>query len=457
MALETGTVLGPYQILSGLGAGGMGEVYRARDSRLNRDVALKVLRGSTVRDADSRRRFVHEATAAGALNHPNIVAVYDVNLEGDNPYIVTELVEGDSLRKMIQRGAVPVRRLLDIAVQVADGMAAAHQAQIVHRDLKPENILLNRDGRAKIADFGLAKSLGPLTEATSEASVTASMSALGVVMGTVEYMSPEQASGNPLDTRSDIFSFGLILYEMVNGSAPFKRRSKVETLEAIINAEAPELNADLPISLRWCIERCVAKEPQNRYNSTLDLYHELRTIREHYSEASGTFSGPVPKRRLQEAPSKAARTVVLAGVVLGAFLIGALASAVWMAPKGADLSAIRYTPLATGTEQEEWPAWAPQGGVMAYDAVIDGRAQIFTRSLQSPVAVQITHSPVSCDRPAWSADGRQIYIRSRGGVWMVGAAGGDPKPVVQDAEAFAISPDGNTLAIVRRKKNAKGI
>src|SRR5690349_18783468 len=146
MALETGTVLGPYQILSGLGAGGMGEVYRARDSRLNRDVALKVLRGSTVRDADSRRRFVHEATAAGALNHPNIVAVYDVNLEGDNPYIVTELVEGDSLRKVIQRGAVPVRRLLDIAVQVADGMAAAHQAQIVHRDLKPENILLNRDG-----------------------------------------------------------------------------------------------------------------------------------------------------------------------------------------------------------------------------------------------------------------------------------------------------------------------
>src|SRR6266568_2451217 len=192
MALEIGTVLGPYKIVSGLGAGGMGEVYRARDSRLGRDVALKVLRGTTVRDPDSRRRFAHEANAAGALNHPNIVAVFDVHLEGENPFIVTELVEGDSLRKMIDRGPVPVRKMLDIAVQVADGMAAAHQASIVHRDLKPENILLTREGRVKIVDFGLAKSLAPITESGSEASPTVSMSAVGVVMGTVDYMSPEQ-------------------------------------------------------------------------------------------------------------------------------------------------------------------------------------------------------------------------------------------------------------------------
>ena len=196
MSLEIGTVLGPYQIISELGYGGMGEVYRARDTRLGRDVALKVLHGATIRDADSRRRFAHEANAAGALNHPNIVAVFDVNLDVENPYIVTELVEGESLRKLLDRGPVPLRKLVDIAVQVADGMAAAHQAAIVHRDLKPENILLTREGRAKIVDFGLSKSLAPLSGSGSQESITVSMSALGVVMGTVEYMSPEQARGS---------------------------------------------------------------------------------------------------------------------------------------------------------------------------------------------------------------------------------------------------------------------
>jgi serine/threonine protein kinase len=195
MPLERGLSLGPYQIVGALGAGGMGEVYRARDSRLGRDVALKILRGANFRDPDLRRRFVQEANAAGALNHPNIVAVFDANLDGENPYIVSELVEGESLRKLLERGPVPLRKLLDIAVQAADGMAAAHQASIVHRDLKPENILLSREGRVKIVDFGLAKSLAPPPESGSEASMTVSMSALGVVMGTVEYMSPEQASG----------------------------------------------------------------------------------------------------------------------------------------------------------------------------------------------------------------------------------------------------------------------
>ena len=316
MPLEIGTVLGPYQIVAELGAGGMGEVYRARDTRLGREVALKVLRSGTIRTADARRRFAHEANAAGGLNHPNIVSVFDVNLDGDTPYIVAELVEGESLRKTLDRGVVPLRTLLDIAVQVADGIAAAHQAAIVHRDLKPENILLTREGRAKIADFGLAKSLAPLAEEGAE-SLTVSMSALGVMMGTVEYMSPEQASGKRVDTRSDIFSFGLILYEMANGQHPFIRRSKVETLEAIINAAPPPLPVDLPQPLTWCIERCIAKDPQDRYNSTLDLYQELRGIRERFSEASGAFTGPVPQRRQQKAtPSRIAQAAILAGALL---------------------------------------------------------------------------------------------------------------------------------------------
>ncbi len=453
MSLAIGTVFGPYQIISGLGAGGMGEVYRARDTRLGRDVALKVLRG-TIRDTDSRRRFAHEANAAGALNHPNIVAVFDVNLDVENPYIVTELVEGESLRKVLDRGPVPLRKLIDIAVQVADGMAAAHQASIVHRDLKPENILLTRDGRAKIADFGLAKSLTPLSGSGVDESATVSMSALGAVMGTVEYMSPEQASGKRVDTRSDIFSFGLILYEMVNGQRAFVRRSKVETLEAIINAEPPPLAVELPLPLKWCIERCVAKDPQDRYNSTLDLYHELRGIREHLPEVSSTFTGPIPKRRSQKAaPSRVAQAAVLAGMLLA----GAAGAAVWLAPRGPDLAAIRFQPLATGPELEDWPAWSPLGGVVAYHANVDGRMQIFTRSLQSPAAVQVTHCPGNCVCPSWSADGRQIFLRSNNGVWVVGAAGGDPKPVVTDAEAYAISPDGNTLAFIRRNNDLTGI
>ncbi|HEY1336610.1 MAG TPA: serine/threonine-protein kinase, partial [Bryobacteraceae bacterium] len=284
MPLQIGASLGPYQIVGGLGAGGMGEVYRARDSRLGRDVALKVLRGAAFRDPDLRRRFVQEANAAGALNHPNIVAVFDADLDGENPYIVSELVEGESLRKLIDRGPISVRKLLDIAVQIADGMSAAHQASIVHRDLKPENILLSREGRAKIVDFGLAKSLAPVTESGSETSITLSMSALGVVMGTVEYMSPEQASGKRVDTRSDIFSFGLILHEMATGQRTFVRRSKVETLEAIINADPPPLPEDLPLPLKWCIERCIAKDPPDRYNATLDLYHDLRAIKDRFSE-----------------------------------------------------------------------------------------------------------------------------------------------------------------------------
>jgi eukaryotic-like serine/threonine-protein kinase len=463
MPLDIGTVMGPYQIVALLGAGGMGEVYRARDSRLGRDVALKILRSDVIRDPDSRRRFIHEANASAALSHPNIVSVFDVNLDGETPYIVSELVEGESLRKLLDRGPVPIRKLLDIAVQIADGMAAAHAAAIVHRDLKPENILLTREGRVKIADFGLAKSLDSLSERGPD-DPTISMTALGIVAGTVAYMSPEQASGQRIDTRSDIFSFGLIVYEMSSGKKAFVRRSKVETLEAIINADAPPLAAEVPLPLKWCIERCLAKDPQERYHSTFDLHHELRTIRDHLGEASSLSTAPVLQQPQQPATSWIAKAAILAGVLFA----GGAAAAVWIAPKGPDLAAIRFRPLATGSELEDWPVWSPQGGVVAYHAVVDGRRlQIFTRSLQSPAAVQLTHCPSNCDRPVWSADGTRIFLRSSDsvrttqtssrGVFVVGVAGGDPKPVVPDVEAYALSPDGNTLAFIRRNSDRSGI
>ena len=350
---------------------------------------------------------------------------------------------------------MPLRKLVDIAVQVADGMAAAHQAAIVHRDLKPENILLTRDGRAKIVDFGLAKSLTPLSGSDAEESLTVSMSALGAVMGTVEYMSPEQARGERVDTRSDIFSFGLILYEMVNGQRAFVRRSKVETLEAIINAEAPPLAGGVALAAEM-VHRAVHRQG-SAGPVQFDARPVSRTARHPGASSGGhaaTFTGPVPKQHSQKAaPSRIAQAAVLAGVLLA----GAAGAAVWLAPKGPDLAAIRFQPLATGSELEDWPAWSPQGGVVAYHAMVDGRSQIFTRSLQSPAAVQVTHCPGNCDRPSWSADGRQIFLRSNNGVWVVGAAGGDPKPVVPDAEAYAISPDGNTLAFIRRNSNLTGI
>src|SRR5260370_21105410 len=373
MSLAIGTVFGAYQIISGLGAGGRGGVCRARYSRLRRDVALKVRRG-TIRDTDSRRRFSHEANAAGALNHPNVVAVFDVNLDVENPYIVTELVEGESLRKVLDRGPVPLRKLIDIAVQVADGMSAAHQASIVHRDVKPEIILWTRDGRAKIVAFGLAKSRPPLSGSGVDESATVSMSALGAVMGTVEYMSPEQASGKRVDTRSDIFSFGLILYEMVNGQRAFIRRSKVETMEAIINAEPPPLAVELPLPLKWCIERCVAKDPQDRYISTLDLYHELRSIREHLPEVTSTFTGPIPTRRSQKiALWRVAQAAVLAGILLA----GAAGAAARLAPQDPELPASEFHRLATGAALEDSPAWPPLCGVVAHYAKVDRRSPSF--------------------------------------------------------------------------------
>jgi len=434
----------------------MGEVYRAHDPRLGRDVALKVLRHGKFRDDELRRRFVQEATAAGALNHPNIVAVFDVNLDGETPYIVSELVEGESLRKLLDRGALPVRKLVDIAVQVADGMAAAHQASIVHRDLKPENILLARDGRAKIADFGLAKSLAPATEDASDESPTVSMSALGVVIGTVDYMSPEQASGKRVDTRSDIFAFGLILYEMAAGRRAFVRPSKVETLEAIINSEAPPLPEEIPPPLAACIERCLAKEPQNRYNSTLDLHHDLRGLKDRSTDKTSVSTGMISSRGIPAA-RKSRRVPWLVAGVAGAMLAGALGTAWWLAPRWPDPALFRFQPLAIGREWNDRPAWSPQEGILAFQSVVNGHTQIFTRSLQSPNRAQVTHGEADAEWPAWSADGRRIFFRSQGRIWVVGAAGGQPEPVLAEDPVYAVSPDGQSLAFIRRNSDFASI
>jgi eukaryotic-like serine/threonine-protein kinase len=451
MSLAIGLVLGPYRVVAKLGAGGMGEVYRARDQRLGRDVALKILRAGAMRDTELRR-LVQEASAAGRLNHPNIVAVYDVNLDAETPYIVAELVDGESLHQAIRRGLLPVRTLIEIAVQIAGGLTAAHEASVVHRDLKPANILLTRDGVAKIADFGLAKDMASTEGHSREENPTISLSHLQLVQGTAEYMSPEQARGQPVDTRSDIFSFGLILYEMASGRRPFSRDSAIETLEAIINAEAEPLADRIPDPLRWSIERCLAKKARDRYNSTRDLYNDLRGIQQHLSGAT-TSTIPVSsaKRRRFSAPVWGSLGL------LGGLVAGGIAAALWFSSDWPDPGKVRFRPLATSSAWEDWAAWSPQGDQVAYYAMVDNRPQVFTRGLQSPDGVQITNCPTGCDRPVWSPDGRQLFVRTRGGIAEVGAAGGAERPVVPDAEALALSPDGKTLAFIRRNADLSGI
>ncbi len=321
MNLSPGVRVGPYEILAALGAGGMGEVYRARDERLGRDVALKILSGELSQSTDHLRRFEQEARAASALNHPNIITIYDIGSFDSMAYIAMELIEGRDLRSMIAGEALPLRQALRIAVKVADGLAAAHERGIVHRDLKPENVMMSRDGFVKILDFGLAKLVVPFTDRDS----TVPHTTPGAVFGTVGYMSPEQAAGREVDYRCDQFAFGVMLYEMVTGRLPFSERTAAETLAAIIRNEPPPIehyNSKVPPDLQRIILRLLAKEPDERYASTRDLARDLREVRDRTSNASEPrhrsdrlLSVPPPKSAVIAALAAAA-VIVIAGLVM---------------------------------------------------------------------------------------------------------------------------------------------
>ena len=310
-------------MVSPLGAGGMGEVYRARDARLGRDVAIKVLPAAVASDPDRLRRFEREARSASALNHPAIVTIYEIGQADDVAYMAMELVDGATLRQLLADGPFPIRRLISISAQMAEGLAKAHAAGIVHRDLKPENVMVTKDGFVKILDFGLAK----LTAAESEAgqeTAAATVSAAtepGVVMGTVGYMSPEQARGGPLDFRSDQFALGSVLYEMATGRRAFAGETRPEVMAAIIREEPEPIgtaNPKVPAPIRWIIERCLAKSPGERYASTEDLARDLRSAEAHLSELSSVSGAGSPSAVAPRRPVLRSAALLLAACIIGA-------------------------------------------------------------------------------------------------------------------------------------------
>ncbi|HEY6050682.1 MAG TPA: serine/threonine-protein kinase [Thermoanaerobaculia bacterium] len=344
MPIAPGSRLGPYEILAPIGAGGMGEVYRARDTRLARSVAIKVLPEALSGDPERAARFEREARSASALSHAHVVAVYDVGRSEDRLYLVTEIVEGGDLRSHLSGERLSLRRVVELAAQIASGLAAAHEQGVVHRDLKPENVLIGRNGEAKVGDFGLAKLTERPNGSSSELPTTDGLkTSEGIVMGTLSYMSQEQARGETVDFRSDQFAFGSLLYEMLSGRPSFRRSSAAETLSAIMRDE-PEplrrLDPAIPPTVAWIVERCLAKEPRDRYGSTRDLASDLALAGKHWPDLTGRAS-----ETPGSADPKRSRIPLLLAAASALALAAALVLA-WMARRGPQAGApppVRFT------------------------------------------------------------------------------------------------------------------
>jgi serine/threonine protein kinase len=451
VTLSAGSRLGPYEVLSPLGAGGMGEVYRARDTRLGREVAIKVLPTALAADAERLKRFEREARSASSLNHPNIVTIHEVGSDGGVSYIAMELVKGESLRAELMNGALPVRQLLQIGAQIAEGLAKAHAAGIVHRDLKPENVMVTEDGHVKILDFGLAKLTQPegsgsqLTQGPTVSGGTEE----GVILGTVGYMSPEQAMGGSIDYRSDQFSLGSILYEMATGKRAFQKASAPQTMTAIIQDE-PEaiaaLNPRIPVPVRWIAERCLSKKVRDRYASTEDLARDLATVRDRLSEATSAVESVAPadqpKRRRRWIPGAIAAAILLALGIAGWQL--RRRDYFWKNP----LAGARFTRFTDWESSELSAAISRDGKFVVFYSDRAGSYDVWVGQVGGGEFLNLskgmTQNPsLSARDLAFSDDGAQVAVGS--GYSIVPTMGGAFRPFLKNGAEPSWSPDGTKI------------
>ncbi|MBS1826760.1 MAG: serine/threonine-protein kinase [Acidobacteria bacterium] len=436
----TGSRLGQYQLLEKIGAGGMGDVYKARDTRLNRIVAIKVLPPHKVANEDRKRRFIQEAQAASALQHPNIVVIHDINAENGVDYMAMEYIAGKTLDERIPRQGMRLGEALKIAIPIADGLAKAHAAGIIHRDVKPANIIVGDDGIVKILDFGLAK----LTENTSgiEADATRAASPRtedGAILGTVQYMSPEQAESKKLDARSDIFSFGVMLYEMLAGRRPFQGDSLAATLSAVLKEE-PKPIENLPAEVDRILRRCLRKDPARRFQSMADVKVELEEVRE--ESESGSLESPkaaAPRRSL----------VIPAAAVVG---IAAVAAIVWMLTRPEPAPELRLRQLTADSGLTRSPDISRDGKLVVYssDRAGEGNLDIWVHPLtEGARPIRLTKDPSDDLMPHFSPDGGQIVFRSNrgdGGIYIVPSLGGEERLLVHGGYDPRFSPDGQSVA-----------
>jgi Tol biopolymer transport system component len=453
MALTSGAKLGPYEIVALLGAGGMGEVYRARDSRLKREVAIKVLPQALSLDADRLRRFEQEALATAALNHPNILAVFDIGTSEGSPYVVSELLEGETLRERLRSGPIGVRKALDHALQIAHGLAAAHEKGIIHRDLKPENLFLTKDGRVKILDFGLAK----LTQAepgahTSLPTATDGTEA-GVVLGTAGYMSPEQVRGMALDARSDIFSFGAILYEMLSGKRAFHGDTPADTMSSILKEDPPDLNEtnrSVSPALERIVQHCLEKNPESRFHSASDIAFDL----EHLSGLSGSTARVAagtgigvdqPRRKL------------LIGLAAGIALAGLVYGFGWWGGKTSGRTPqAEYQQITFRTGSIGNARFTPDGSIVYSASWEGGEGQMYMSRTDDPGARELGLR--GAELLAISKGGELAirlntvgyggYARS-GTLARVPLSGGTPREVLDNVQDADWSANGESMAVVR--------
>jgi len=458
MSLASGTKLGPYEIIAPIGAGGMGEVYRARDTRLGREVALKVLPEFFSRDADRLRRFEQEARAVAALSHSNILAIHDIGEQDGSPFIVSELLDGTSLRSELDNGPLPPRKASDYAAQIAQGLAAAHDKSIIHRDLKPENVFITRDGRVKILDFGLAK-LAPAREtkhgsAESDGlTLTGSPTEAGMVMGTAGYMSPEQVRGTAIDSRTDIFAFGAVLYEMLSGKRAFRRDTAAETMTAILKedpAELSEMNHPISPGLERIVRRCLEKQPEQRFQSAKDLAFALEALTGTTSKAAANAAIAVGAERPRWLGLVAATAV--AGIAIGGAIAWLLRPAQAPPPTFERVS-FRRGEVIRGR-------FAPDAKTVVYSARFSGAADTYNIREDYPES-----TPAGLGGATVLSISRQgqmaVLMRPQyfahyqwGGTLAVSPLGGSaPRELQENVYDADWSPDGNDMAIIDRVSN----